>query len=280
VDERLKVVRIDMAGNYDPLFNLPSGTEDIAYFFKTMRPKDPSHPGSFYAHHADSTTTANREPSDRKGKGQELQQRSGKTVYMDPNHVKAMAGIYQNTEMATRLVPLMKDGKYIGGVALQLMEDYGPKKAGSTIVQAPYKTKPEVGLNPVEIGGSAESPKGSSGKNIHFGNAITEVHPRPTRLGTAGKLGVAGALAGAATASNAAELGESASGLLPPFLQALTYGKGAGEGEDAELAYKRRKEQADALGAGNRGLGYDPRKPFNPVALPEDYRSGGRVRMI
>jgi len=269
-----------MAGNYDPLFNLPSGTEDIAYFFKTMRPKDPSHPGSFYAHHADSTTTANREPSDRKGKGQELQQRSRKTVYMDPNHVKAIAGIYQNTEMATRLVPLMKDGKYAGGVALQLMEDYGPKKAGSTIVQAPYKTKPEVGLNPVEIGGSAESPKGSSGKNIHFGNAISEVHPSSSRLGTAGKLSVAGALTGAATASNAAELGESASGLLPPFLQALTYGKGAGEGHDAELAYRRRKEQTDALGAGNRGLGYDPRKPFNPVALPEDYRSGGRVRMI
>ena len=244
--------------DYESLKNLPSGTEDISYFFKTMRPKDPSHPGSFYAHHADSTTTANREPSDRKGQGQELQNRSRKTIYMDPKHVKAIAGIYQNTEMATKLVPLIKDGKYIDGVALQYMEDYGPRKAGSTIIQAPYQTKPAVGLNPVEIGGSAESPKGSSGRNIHFGNAITEVHPRPTRLGTAGKLGVAGALAGAATASNAAELGESVFGLLSPFLQALTYGKGAGEGHDAELAYRRRKA----------------------ITMPENYRSGGRVRMI
>ena len=266
--------------DYESLKNLPSGTEDISYFFKTMRPRDPSHPGSFYAHHADSTTTANREPSDRKGQGQELQNRSKKTIYMDPKHVKAIAGIYQNTEMATKLVPLIKDGKYIDGVALQYMEDYGPRKAGSTIIQAPYQTKPAVGLNPVEIGGSAESPKGSSGRNIHFGNAITEVHPRPTRLGTAGKLGVAGALAGAATASNAAELGESASGLLPPFLQALTYGKGAGEGEDAELVYRRRKAQADKLGAGNRGQAYDPRRLDSTITMPENYRSGGRVRMI
>ena len=259
--------------DYESLFKLPSGNEDIESVFKTGR-------GSTYAHHSDNTTTRNRSGVGHQDKSTGIQSRSGKTVFLDSKAINSLAGIYQNAEMATRLVPdLDAKGKPTGRVNLQLMEDYGPRKAGTVIGSAPYKLKPEVGLAPMEVYGS-ESPKGSSGSNIHFGNAITEVHPRPARLGTAGKLGVAGALAGAATASNAAELGEAASGLLPPFLQALTYGKGAGEGEDAELAYRRRKAQADELGAGNRGKGYDPRKPFNPVALPEDYRSGGRVRMI
>ncbi len=259
--------------DYESLFNLPSGNQDIESVFKTGR-------GSTYAHHSDNTTTRNRSGIGHQDTSTGIQSRSGKTVFLNPNEINKFAGIYQNSEMATRLVPdLDAKGKPTGRVNLQLMEDYGPKKAGTVIGSAPYKLKPEVGLAPMEVWGS-ESPIGSSGKNIHFGNAITEVNPRPSRLGAASKLGVAGALAGAATASNAAELGESASGLLPPFLQALTYGKGAGEGEDADLAYRRRKEQADALGAGNRGKGYDPRKLFNPVAFPEDYRSGGRVRMI
>ena len=271
---RLKAARIDMAGNYDPLFNLPSGTEDIESVFKTMRPSDPSHPGSFYAHHADNTTTANREPSDRKGKGQELQQRSGKTIYMDPNHVKAIAGIYQNTEMATKLVPLIKDGKYIDGVALQYMEDYGPKKAGSTIVQAPYQTKPAVGLNPVEISGSAESPKGSSGRNIHFGNAITEVHPKPARL--SGKLGVGAALLGGAGAASAGEYrkaaGDVAESFLPPWLTPSETNLNEPEllaRRNELFAQRKRSQEASWGGEGKRG-----------VTMPDDYAAGGRVRLI
>ena len=169
--------------SYEPLFKLPTGTDDIESVFKTAR-------GSTYAHHADATTTGNREPSNEKGTGSKIQSRSGKTIFMDPKAVNSIAGLYQNTELATKFVPVLVNGKETGKVALQLMEDYGPKKAGTVLATAPYSTKPALGMNPVEIWGS-ESPMGSSGGNIHFGNAITEVHPKPARLG--GKLGVASA---------------------------------------------------------------------------------------
>jgi hypothetical protein len=194
--------------SYDPLFKLPSGVDDIEAVFKTAR-------GSTYAHHADATTTGNREPSNKKGTGSKIQARSGKTIYMDPKYVNQMAGLYQNTEMATKFVPIFENGKETGKVALQLLEDYGPKKAGTTLVQAPYTTKPAVGMNPVEIWGS-QSPIGSSGGNIHFGNAITEVHPKPSRLG--GKLGLAAALASGTGAASAGELRKAAGDVAEAFL--------------------------------------------------------------
>lgn len=194
--------------SYDPLFKLPTGVDDIESVFKTAR-------GSTYAHHTDRTTTGNREPSNKKGTGQEIQNRSGKTIYMDPKHVNQVAGLFQNTEMATKFVPILENGKETGKVALQLTEDYGPKKAGTTLVQAPYTTKPTVGLNPVEIWGS-QSPIGSSGGNVHFGNAITEVHPKPSRLG--GKLGVAAALLGGTGAANAGEYRKAVGNVAESFL--------------------------------------------------------------
>jgi len=193
---------------YDPLFKLPTGVDDIESVFKTAR-------GSTYAHHADATTTGNREPSNQKGTGPKIQNRSGKTIYMDPKHVNQVAGLYQNAEMATKFVPIFENGKETGKVALQLTEDYGPKKAGTTLVQVPYTTKPSVGLNPVEIWGS-QSPIGSSGGNVHFGNAITEVHPKPSRLG--GKLGVAAALLGGTGAANAGEYRKAAGNVAEAFL--------------------------------------------------------------
>ena len=216
--------------SYEPLFSMPSGVDDIESVFKTKR-------GSTYAHHSDTTTTGNREPSNQKGTGPKIQNRSGKTIYMDPKHVNQVAGLFQNTEMATKFVPIFENGKETGKVALQLTEDYGPKKAGTTLVQVPYTTKPAVGLNPVEIWGS-QSPIGSSGGSVHFGNAITEVHPKPSRLG--GKLGVAGALLGGAGAASAGELrqaaGDVAESFLPLGLTPSTLNTG-----DAEELAKRRK---------------------------------------
>lgn len=259
--------------DYDPLLNLPSGTGDISAFFRTGR-------GSTYAHHADSTTTRNRSGANHTDKSTGVQGRSGKTVFIDPKAADRVAGIYQNPEMATRLVPEIKDGRPTGNMQLQLMEDYGPRKAGSVLETVPYKLHPEVGLNPVEVWGS-ESPMGSSGRNIHFGNAITEVHPRPARLGpAASKLGIAGLLAGAAGASNAAELGDAAISALPAQVQALLYSKGAGEGEDTEIAYRNRMQAAQERGAANRGQAFDPRRKDLNIALPDDYRKGGRVRII
>jgi hypothetical protein len=78
--------------------------------------------------------------------------------------------------------------------------------------------------------------------------------------------GITGAIMAIPDLANAAEnrdVGQAAnvaSGFLPPAIQALTYAKGAGQGEDAELARQRRM-QAYALQAG-RGVaqGYDPRR--------------------
>jgi len=194
---------------YDPLFKLPTGIDDIESVFKTAR-------GSTYAHHADTTSTRNRSGANHTDKSTGIQQRSGKTIYLDPKSVNQIAGLYQNAEIGTKLVPLMANGKPTGELALQLTEDYGPKKAGTVLAKTSYKLKPEVGLNPVELFGS-ESPIGSSGRNVHFGNAITEVHPKPSRLG--GKLGAAGVLLGGAGAANAGEYrkaaGDVAEALLP-----------------------------------------------------------------
>lgn len=253
--------------DYESLFKLPTGTDDISSVFRTGR-------GSTYAHHEDATTTRNRSGANHRDTSTGIQQRSGKTVFIDPKAANNIAGIYQNPDMATKLIPDVKTKS----LQLQLMEDYGPKKAGTVLASVPYTTKPAVGLNPVEVWGS-ESPLGSSGSNIHFGNAITEVHPRPSRLGSA-KLGVAGALAGAAGASNAGELVEAGSGLLPSWAQALTYAKGAGEGEDLELAYRARMQAAQEQGASNRGAAYDPRRLGQAIEMPDGYKAGGRVRVI
>jgi hypothetical protein len=80
--------------------------------------------------------------------------------------------------MGTKFVPIMDaEGKPTGKAGLYLMEDFGPKKAGTLLGTAPYETKPSVGLTPVEIYKS-ESPRGDSGRGIHFGNKITNVTPK------------------------------------------------------------------------------------------------------
>lgn len=207
--------------DYEPLFKLPTGVDDIESVFKTGR-------GSTYAHHSDATTTRNRSGEQHKDTRTGIQQRSGRTVFMDPSDVNRVAGFFQNPDMATRFVPVLdNDGKPTGKVKLELLEDYGPRKAGTTLMEAPYSTRPVVGLNPVEIYNSA-SPMGDPGKGIHFGNKITEVHPKPSRLG--GKLGVAAALAGGAGSASAGELkkaaGEVAEAFLPLGLTPSTLASG------------------------------------------------------
>jgi len=216
--------------DYESLLKLKTGIEDIEFLFKTAR-------GSTYAHHADTTSTRNRSGADHTDKSTGIQQRSGRTIYMSPDAVNSIAGLYQNAEMATKFVPVMENGKPTGKVALQLLEDYGPKKAGTVLATAPYTTKPAVGMNPVEIFGS-ESPMGSSGSNIHFGTAITEVQPKPARLG--GKLGIAAALASGTGAASAGELRQAAGDVAESFLPLGLTPSTLNTGDTAELA-KRRK---------------------------------------
>ena len=216
--------------DYESLLKLKTGIEDIEFLFKTAR-------GSTYAHHADTTSTRNRSGANHTDKSTGIQQRSGRTIYMDPNAVNSIAGLYQNAEMATKFVPVMKNDKPTGKVMLQLTEDYGPKKAGTVLAMAPYTTKPAVGMNPVELFGS-ESPIGSSGRNIHFGNVITEVQPKSPKL--SGKLGIAAALASGTGAASARELRQAAGDVAESFLPIGLTPSALNTGDTEELI-KRRK---------------------------------------
>jgi len=258
--------------SYDMLFSLPTGVDDIESVFKTAR-------GSTYAHHSDTTSTRNRSGENHKDKSTGIQQRSGRTIYMNPNAVNSMAGIYQNAEMATKFVPVIENGKPTGKVALQLMEDYGPKKTGTILATAPYATKPAVGMNPVEIFGS-ECSMGSSGRNIHFGNAITEVHPKPARLG--GKAAIAAALASGAGAASAGELRKAAGNVAESMLPWWMTGGNAGSADESEqVASRYRMAEAGAkAGAGRGNPNYDSRLPKQSIEMPSEYKFGGRVRII
>jgi hypothetical protein len=237
--------------DYEPLFKLPSGTDDIEYVYGTGR-------GSTYAHHADQTSTRNRSGANHRDKSTGLQSRSGKTVYMDPRHVNNVAGLYQNAEMATQFKPVLdKEGKPTGRAVLSLTEDYGPRKAGSVLTEVSYKLKPEVGLHPVELWGS-ESPIGSEGRNIHWGSKITEVHPRPDRLKQAGKVGLAAGLAGAAGAASAGEY-RKAAGMLGEM--ALPWWAGG-----SELA-----TEEEALEKARRAYG---KKGGGAIKMPDNYSDG------
>ena len=89
-----------------------------------------------------------------------------------------MAGMFQNAELATQFKPSSYDKETKSGTAaLTYTEDYGPRKAGSVIHQAQFTTVPQKGLIPVEINRS-ESPRGDSGRGVHWGTPITEVVPR------------------------------------------------------------------------------------------------------
>jgi len=148
----------------------PSGA-DVINTFKTSR-------GSAYAHHSDATTTRNRSGDMHRDSTEGMQPRSGKTIFVDPKDANTVGGLFQNTDMATKVVPKFdSSGVPTGKAALTLTEDYGPRKTGTVLHEFQYKTNPEVGLNPVEIYRS-ESPMGNAGTGIHFGNQITEVTPQ------------------------------------------------------------------------------------------------------
>jgi len=263
--------------DYESLLKLPSGTDDILYLFKTIRANQPNYAGSTYASHSDATTTGYREPSNRRGKGYEIQPRSGKTVYMSLEDASKVAGYFQNLDMGVRFVPVMKDGKPTGTAALELTEDYGPRKAGERLATVPYTTKPQVGMSPVEIY-RQDSPVGDAGRGIHFGNKITEVYPRPSRLGPA-KTGIAALVAGGAGAVKAATQGNftPARELVGEMLTPLSMtpsdaNRGEQEWIDRYGSAARRRNEQEAEKALERLRGYSR---GGNILMPEEYSSGG-----
>ena len=159
--------------DYNTILN--SVGEEPEYLFRTAR-------GSAYAHYPDNSTVRNRSGEQHRDTTTGLQPRSGKTVYMSLEDVNRMAGLFQNPEIATQFKPASYDKETKQGVAaLTYGEDFGPKKAGSVVHQARFTTVPKEGLVPVEINRS-ESPRGDSGRGVHWGNPITEVIPRGSRM--------------------------------------------------------------------------------------------------
>lgn len=142
--------------------------EEPEYMYRTER-------GSAYGHFKGNTTIRNRSGEKHKDKSTGIQPRSGKTVYLQPNDVNKISGIFQNPEMSTKFIPTSYDQESKSGkVGLVLAEDFGPKKAGTVLHETSFTTVPKVGLNPVEIYKS-ESPRGDSGMGVHWGNKITEI---------------------------------------------------------------------------------------------------------
>ena len=85
--------------------------------------------------------------------------------------------------------------------------------------------------------------------------------------GITGTLFAAADLANAATNAAHGKYGEAGGqaaevgmNFMPPALQALTYAKGAGEGEDTELARQRRMTEYVKRAGRGVAQGYDPRK--------------------
>lgn len=147
---------------------LKAANEQPEYLYRTER-------GSAYGHFKDNTTIRNRSSEKHRDTTTGIQPRSGKTVYLNPADVNRVAGLFQNADMATRFVPMSYDPEAKAGkVGLVLAEDFGPKKAGTVLHEASFTTVPKTGLNPVEIYKS-DSPRGESGRGVHWGNRITEV---------------------------------------------------------------------------------------------------------
>jgi hypothetical protein len=62
--------------------------------------------GSTYAHYKDNTSVRNRSGAKHLDTSTGMQPRSGKTVYLSPEEVKRVGGLFQNVEMATKFINL------------------------------------------------------------------------------------------------------------------------------------------------------------------------------
>ena len=267
---------------YQELLKSLGKAEDVEYLFRTQRPDNPKYPGSFYAQHANNSTSGFREPSNEAGKGYKLQPKSYRTLYLDPRATDAVHSWLRDQNIATYAVPEAgKDGKPTGHLLIKSAEQQKHGKntlsKDQTLTRVPYSKEPVVGYHPLEFGPSAASPRGSSG-DVHYGNKITEVHPRPSRLG---KAGIAATLLGGAGAASAGDYRRAAAdiaeSLLPMGLTPSTLAPGTLSPEQRaqqDAAYKQKlAEEREAKMRAQALL-------RSGVPMPDEYRRGGRVRMI
>lgn len=267
---------------YQELLKALGNAEDVEYLFRTQRPDNQKYAGSFYAQHVGNATSGFREPSNEAGKGYKLQPKSYRTLYLDPRATDAVHSWFRDQNIATYAIPEVgKDGKPTGHLLVKSAEQQKHGKStldkDQILTRVPYSKEPVVGYHPLEFGPSAASPRGSSG-DVHYGNKITEVHPRPSRLG---KAGIAAALAGGAGAASAGDLrraaGDVAESFLPLGITPSTLAPGTLTPEQraaSDAATQRKRQQEKAAKMKAQAL------LRTGVPLPDEYRQGGRVRMI
>lgn len=283
---------------YQALLKALGNVDDVEYLFTGAR-------GSKYASHKDASTTGFRIPSDRKTQATpELQPKSAKTLFMSERDAGNLKGWVDNEALGTKLEPLIVDGKFTGLKVISTenldFPSYGKiparsYRAGQTLATIPASVVPQEGLLPIELGGRGfESPIGTravENRRIHIGNPITEVVPKSR---WAGKAGIAGILAGGAGAASAGDLrraaGDVAESLLPIGLTPSALAPGT-------LSPKQRAAQEDATRRMQAQQGAFPSREapareqeraararaqalLRAVPMPEEYRVGGRVRMI
>ena len=278
---------------YQELLKALGNTEDVEYLFKTGRA------GSSYAAHKDASSTGFRNPSDKaKSESPKLQQKSNKTFYVSSEAASKLQDLLNNEAIGTKLDPVITNGKLTGvnvvSTANVNLPEYRPSanaplalpartyKAGQVLETVPVSSVPKVGLHPIEIGGRGfESPVGTRAVaegRLHIGTDITEVHPRPSRLG---KAGIATLLAGGAGAASAGDLRRAAGDVAESFLplgitpSALAPGTLTPEQRAAaDAATQRKRMQEEAAKMKAQAL------LRTGVPMPDEYRQGGRVRMI
>jgi len=243
--------------DYEPF----KGMSDAEYLFRTGR-------GSTYAHLPGSQTIRNRSGANHTDTTTGMQPKSTKTLYMDPKAVTAVGSWLQDPSTATRLVPeIGKDGKATGYALVQATEDfyrpaskYAPEmklEKGQAVTRVPFTLEPKEGMHPVEILGSSDSPKGSKARNVHFGNAITEVIPK-----AAGKAGIVASLLGAVTAAKAGQYGEAVDKATDLAVLPFAESRTLNENESAELA--KRRAMAPTIDKARGGA----------IKMPDDYSQG------
>ncbi len=186
--------------DYTPFQDMP----DAKALFMTDR-------GSTYALFEDQTTQRNRSGANHEDKSTGLQQRSGKTVFLDRDSMNKIGMTFQREDVATRFLPILdSENKPTGRAKLELTQDhtYRPSKlvqgkfvmgepqllkAGTVLAEVPYSTKPAVGMHPVEIMRS-DSPIGDKGRGIHFGSKITEIVERAKERAASKAIGGGGGM--------------------------------------------------------------------------------------
>jgi|DEB0MinimDraft_3_1074331.scaffolds.fasta_scaffold24714_3 hypothetical protein len=137
--------------------------EPVDYTFTTGR-------GSTYEAFPSGKTQRNKASGHKDGKSG-LQPESVKTIFTDGSEqsrktANDLVGI-SKSETPTQILPILSKDNEVVGIKIVHASDYGPKKAGDTIIQMPVSTKPDIGKQPIEIFGR--------GTDVHLGSPITKV---------------------------------------------------------------------------------------------------------